>query len=190
MDFKAERHQNGPPVYLLEPLNKQLGPSSPTIPQDSSRAASSHHRQRCFKKPKFREDSENLYERTYLHIHILTVCVCVSWVKSCLNPNVSIEFKFYDLLTLASRLYQPPMILKFCIKISLPSCAGWPVYLNLTQARDVWEEKTSTEKMLPPDWPACGQVCSAFPWLIMGRGDYGGQPLWVGTPLHWWSWVL
>ena len=63
MDFKAEQHQNGPPVYLLETLNKQLSPSSPVIPHGLSRGVHYHHRLCCFKKPEFSQDNEKSVDR-------------------------------------------------------------------------------------------------------------------------------
>jgi hypothetical protein len=66
------------------------------------------------------------------------------------------------------------------------SCGeGSAVYfhVNLTWARVIWEEGTSTEKMLASDGPV-GKSVRAFSWWMISVGRY--SPLWVVLALGWW----
>lgn len=45
-------------------------------------------------------------------------------------------------------------------------CAGY-FYINLTRARVIWEERNSTEKMPPIDWPVCKPLVHFLDWRLM-----------------------
>ena len=60
---------------------------------------------------------------------------------------------------------------------------------NFIQARVAWEERISTEKMPPSDWPVRKSVQrKAWQFLMIGVG--GPSPLWVVSPLGRWLWIV
>jgi hypothetical protein len=83
------------------------------------------------------------------------------------------------------------LCLLFLLLVSVPlSLLRWGLlccylYVNLTQARVIWEEGTRTEKVSPPDWP---MACGAF---FLDRMIHVELPslMWAVPPLGSWHWA-
>lgn len=46
----------------------------------------------------------------------------------------------------------PKVNIRYLLQVLCLNCAGW-TFVNLTLVRVIWEERTSTKKMSPTDWP-------------------------------------